>query len=153
MRAPKLEPGNIWSGSRTLAVFTNPTELAFRKGNLKQHYPIVWDSSKYPDVETAYQENKPHGLPNRVRFITYLIVIKLKTYPILIETIAINGGIGWLEQCSHWATSKKKTWEGNGRESLFLQCLINAYKSVQTESIQKFFSGVDVELGGMDGKE
>ena len=153
MSAPKLQAGNIWSGSKTLAVFTNPTELAFRKGNLKHHYPIIWNGSEYPDVETAYQQNKPRGLPNRVGFITDLIVIKLKTHQILIETIGMNGGVRWLEQCSHWTSSKNKTWEGNGRESLFLLCLINAYKRVCTETIQKFFSGVDVEFGSADGKE
>lgn len=151
MKAPKLQAGNIWSGSKTLAVFTNPTELAHRKGNLKGHYPIVWDDNEYPDVETAYQQNKPHGLPNRVCFITDLIVIKLQTYPIIVETIALNGGVTWLEQCSHWTGSKNKTWEGDGKDSLFLQCLINAYKRVQNKTIRNLFSGV--EVGSFDEKE
>lgn len=46
MTLPTIKLGNIWSGSKTFAVFTNPTELAYRKGNLKHHYPIVFNGGE-----------------------------------------------------------------------------------------------------------
>lgn len=50
----KLPAGNIYSGSRMLAVLTAPTELARRKGNLRNSYPVMLDWVEYADVETAY---------------------------------------------------------------------------------------------------
>lgn len=136
MTLPTIKPGNIWSGSKTLAVFTNPTELAYRKGNLKHHYPIIFNGKKYPDVEEAYQTNKFGSLNERGAFITELIIIKLKTYPIITATIIHNGGIDWLRQCSHWTSAKSKgfkAWEGDGEKSLFIRCLIKAYEVVVNE--------------------
>jgi hypothetical protein len=129
MKVPTLSPGNIWSGSKTLAVFTNPTELAFRKGNLKYHYPITWNGTDYPDVESAYQQNKPETLAQRAKLITELIEIKLKMYIIIPAAIVHNGGTSWLHNCCHWTSSKSKVWEGNGNQSLFIRCLIAAYEN------------------------
>jgi hypothetical protein len=133
-KLPFLSPGNIWSGSKTLAVFTNPTELAFRKGNLKYHYPIEWNGKVYPDVEAAYQKNKnlfDIGSKDRGDFVAELITIKFETYPILYETIKQNGGLRWLQSCSHWTSSKTKWWEGDGLKSLFIRCLILAYLEIK----------------------
>lgn len=133
MKIPWLEPGNIWSGSKTLAVFTNPTELAFKKGNLKNHYPIVWNDTTYSDVEEAYHDNIPERMCDRVNLITKLIEVKLKTYPIILNTIKANGGVVWLKKCSHWTNSKRKSfqfWEGDGDKSPFIRCLINAFINI-----------------------
>lgn len=133
MNIPILEPGNIWSGSKTLAVFTNPTELAFKKGNLKHHYPIIWMEEKYADVESAYQANKQRSMQDRVELIIILIEIKLKTYPIIMETIRKNGGLDWISHCSHWVGFKRKNfqwWGGDGLTSPFLQCLFKAYNNL-----------------------
>lgn len=137
MNLPRINPGNIWSGSKTLAVFTNPTELAFRKGNLRFHYPIEFNGIVYNDVEAAYQSNKFGSLNERAAFITELIIIKLKTYPIIADTIEFNGGVDWLEKCSHWTSAKNKgfkAWEGDGSDSLFIRCLIAAYKQIKGNS-------------------
>ena len=128
---PKLQAGNIWSGSKTLAVFTNPTELAHKKGNLRHHYPIEYNGIEYEDVEEAYQFHKQGTFEKRAALITSLIVIKLKTYPAIPNTITFNGGVEWLKLCSHHTGAKSKSfrlWEGDGEESLFIRCLIDAYK-------------------------
>lgn len=133
MKIPWLAPGNIWSGSKTLAVFTNPTEIAFWKGNLRNHYPIVWNNVKYKDVEEAYFNNRPSTRNEQVELITKLIEIKFVTYPIIFNTIKANGGVEWLKKCSHWTNSKRKAfrfWEGDGEKSPFIRCLINAFINV-----------------------
>ena len=51
---------NIWSGCSIGigAALTNPTELAFRKGNLKNHYPVEFKGRVFRDAEAAYQNHK-----------------------------------------------------------------------------------------------
>jgi len=130
----KLRSGNIWSGSKTLAVFTNPTTLAKRKGNLKCDYPITFRGKWYVDAEAAYQDVKRGGpwldQPARERLCIEVIAAKLEQYPILVETITDNGGLAWLEACSHIVNGKiTHDWEGYGRQSLFIRCLIAAYEA------------------------
>ncbi len=55
-----VEAGNISSDSLMLGWLTAPTELAKRKGNLRTSFPITYHAVEYQDVETAYQQNKPH---------------------------------------------------------------------------------------------
>ena len=128
----KLEPGNIWSGSKTISVFTNPTELAFKKGNLSEHYPLKVNSRLYPDVETAYQIFTRHlkdDLKSCTEKCIWLIQLKLRQYPILMEIIRENGGLFWIEKCSHFVGRKPPgRWEGVGLNSLFIKCLYEAFK-------------------------
>ena len=132
----KLAPDNIWSGSKTLAVLTNPTVLAKKKGNLKHDYPVHYQGVDYPDVETAYQQLKRNNqdhleMDARKALLTNIIVAKLQQHPQLVEFIEFNGGLAWLEQCSHFTNAKTahfKAWEGNGRDSAFIHCLICAFK-------------------------
>lgn len=129
----KLAPGNIFSGSKTLAVFTNPTEIAFRKGNLKNHYPVVFNGRKYKDSEELYQKLSrihKHDAESCYILCTYAIRTKLWQYPELIDTIAFNGGVKWLAKCSHHVNGKSPRWEGDGMKSGFIRCLILAYKNV-----------------------
>jgi hypothetical protein len=127
----KLRPGNIWSGSRKLAVFTNPTALAKRKGNLNHDYPVVFRGRKYADAESAYQSAKRSGpwlsFAEREQLCTAVVAAKLAQYPILVETITENGGEAWIEACSHRVGGRGR-WEGVGRQSAFIRCLLRAYK-------------------------
>lgn len=121
-----FKPGNIWSGNRALAVLTNPTQLAFKKGNLKKKYPIRYEGNWYVDVEDAYQENKINkGQWDKVLMIQ-LISIKLRTYPEIADAIEASGGTGFLRQCDHEVFGKNK-WEGKGTKSPFITALICAY--------------------------
>jgi len=129
----KLCPGNIWSGSKRLAVFTNPTVLARRKGNLKHDYPVTFRNKRYADAEAAYQSVKRSGpwlsFAERECLMVEVIIAKLEQYPILAETIADSGGLTWLERCSHTIGGRSR-WEGVGRNSAFIRCLLRAYKEV-----------------------
>jgi hypothetical protein len=120
------EAGNIWSGDKKLAVLTNPTELAFRKGNLKRHYPVEFNGETYPDVEAAYQKNK--GYNDKAVLMTELIRIKFVTYPEILEAVIASGGESFLKACSHFTGSKNKYWEGNGFESKFICCLVGGLR-------------------------
>ena len=127
-----LRPGNIWSGNRQLAVFTNPTELAFRKGNLKHHYPIVFCGDEWPDVEAAYQQcrNPKWDLNAKLDLMSAMIERKLVMYPLIAQTISNSGGALWIAKCSHFTGARTKrfqAWEGKGLHSLFIFCLHQAY--------------------------
>jgi len=123
-----LEPGNIWSGSKTLAAFTNPTELAFKKGNLKKHYPVVVNKIKYPDAEQAYQVLK-HKTNNRIMLMSLILNAKLKQHPELIQDIEDSGGDYFLKNCDH-IVYNNSDWEGKGVESLFIRVLMNVYNNI-----------------------
>jgi hypothetical protein len=129
----KLRPGNIWSGSKQLAVFTNPTVLAKRKGNLQRDYPVTFRNKRYADAEAAYQSVKRSGpwlsLAERERLCTAIVTAKLEQYPILMEVITENGGEDWIRQCSHVVGGHSR-WEGTGTRSAFIRCLLRAYKEV-----------------------
>lgn len=129
---PKIAPGNIWSGSRTLAVLTNPTELARRKGNLRHSYPITYRGRVWPDVEAAFHAHKAgKDFGQQQALVTDLVEAKLQQHPRIAELIAHNGGIAWLRQCSHYTRARTpafQRWEGDGEESAFVRCLIAAYQ-------------------------
>ena len=132
-----LEPGNIYSGNKKLAVFTNPTELAFKKGCLKNHYPIQYNGMEYADVEQAYQflsRGHLHDFPYLKSLMVNLIVHKLCQHPRIFRVIRENGGVEWIFKCSHKVRKyQSKRWEGVGRNSVFLQCLANAYRVVEAD--------------------
>ncbi len=120
---------NIWSGCDIGigAALTNPTELAFRKGKLKNHYPVEFNGKVFRDAESAYQKHKIGHLQQDMTIMTKIIVAKLQQHPGLLKIIAKYGGVAWLEQCSHIVGVRGSRWEGVGRKSNFIQCLISAY--------------------------
>jgi predicted NAD-dependent protein-ADP-ribosyltransferase YbiA (DUF1768 family) len=124
---------NIWSGSdvKFAAAPTNPTCASKRKGKILSDYPVSVDGVIYPDAESAYQKLKWTGSANqRFEVMTKIITEKLKQHPKLKEMIALRGGVAFLETCSHCVTQKGSVWEGEGRKSKFIACLIDAYESL-----------------------
>jgi hypothetical protein len=128
----KIKPGNIWSGDKYRAVFTNPTEIAFRKGNLQNHYPVYFRDRKFADAEEAYKIFKASA-PDRYELCTAVIFAKLRQYPSLVTTITANGGEDWIKKCSHHVYDKCAYWEGDGEDSGFIRCLLKAYKQIIAE--------------------
>ena len=136
-----MQPGNIWSGNGTLARFTNPTELARKKGRLTTSYPVTWRGQQWPDVETAYQETKRNSRQMTLKERAYLLVeimeMKFRTYPELIEEIRAAGRQQWIIRCSHHTGARTNTfqvWEGDGPESLFVRCLSEVYRRITGEA-------------------
>jgi hypothetical protein len=127
-----MKPGiNIWSGQKGLGgALTNPTTLSFRKGNVKYQYPVVFWDVKYPDAEAAYKNHKICNLEQDMTLMTKIIKAKLEQYPKLAEAITKNGGVLWLQECRHIVGVKGSRWEGEGRCSNFIVCLINAYEAL-----------------------
>ncbi|MEG3936409.1 MULTISPECIES: hypothetical protein [unclassified Microcoleus] len=125
-----MEGINIWSGSDIGigAALTNPTELAFRKGTLKNRYPVRFNNVNYPDAESAYQKHKKEDLQESIEVMTEIIVCKLQQHPRLFETITKNGGVDWLKRCRHIVGVRNSRWEGYGLESNFILCLVFAYQ-------------------------
>lgn len=131
-----FKPCNIWSGSddSLSAALTNCTEIAFRKGKLKNHYPIVDKNGvTLADSETAYKKYKTNDLDKDKAIMIRIIAAKLRQHPKLVEHTTKRGGVEWLETCSHLVGVKNSRWEGVGRESNFISCLIAAYEIVINE--------------------
>ncbi|MEG5063066.1 hypothetical protein QUB33_05520 [Microcoleus sp. B3-A4] len=125
-----MEGINIWSGSDMGigAALTNPTELAFRKGNIKKRYPVVFRDVNFPDAEAAYQKHKSRDLQESIEIMTEIIVCKLQQHPRLFEEITKRGGVEWLKRCRHIVGVRNSRWEGYGLESNFILCLVFAYQ-------------------------
>ena len=128
---------NIWSGSTELnglgAALTNPTELSFKKGSIKHHYSVVFNNKQFVDAEAAYQTYRTGYLEPDKQIMTAVVKAKLEQHSFLISTIALKGGVTWLETCSHIVGVKGSRWEGIGRKSNFIVCLIEAYTEVVAE--------------------
>lgn len=132
----KTDTPNIFSGSSDsfCASLTFPTELAFKKGSISKHFPITDKFGRtYPDAETAYITHKlrfPKGV-KRLNFYIKVAVAKFQQYPELLQGISDRGGVEWLCSCQHKTyakTARFQWWEGLGRESPFISCLIRAYE-------------------------
>lgn len=132
MEIIRIPPGNIWSGDPMRAIFTNPTEIAYRKGTLKHHYPVTFRNKVYADAEQAYKIHKPQS-SNLYNLCTEIIVVKLEQYPFLVDIIEANGDEEWIKRCSHHVYDKCKFWEGDGLKSGFIRCLLTAYKIAITK--------------------
>lgn len=136
MEAPEpeqvAEPVNIWSGCAGLGgALTNMSERAREKGCIKHAYPVTVNGVAYPDSEAAYQAMK---IPGRDDYndglMVDLIALKFLQHSILFERVTGNGGVAWLEKCSHFtqATSERaQSWEGQGHGSRFIRNLIAGY--------------------------
>jgi len=124
---------NIYSGSSEgnglAAALTNPTELAFRKGKLQQKYPVTVDGRTFMDAEAAYKAAKRDLTFRELQsLMVRVLVAKLQQHRRLWQAIAKQGGVEWLETCSHSVNGGR--WEGVGRKSAFIRCLIAAYEEL-----------------------
>jgi hypothetical protein len=128
----KLKPGNIWSGDKQLAVFTNPTEIAKRKGNLRNSYPVTFDGKEFKDAEAAYQtcgkDLKAH-VDRLESLMVAIITAKLIQHPQIQQALDDSGGSSWILQCRHEVNGNPR-WEGQGLDSRFIRCLHAAYLRV-----------------------
>lgn len=114
-----------------LAALTNPTELARRKGRLARAYPVTDTTGKrWPDSEAAYKAFKTGDTPHDERVMVRIIAAKLRQHPALVRGVNRRGGVAFLERCDHLVGVKNSRWEGRGRESRFIRCLIAAYEAV-----------------------
>ena len=127
---------NIFSGAGGLgSALTNPTELAYQKGALKQRYPIVFGKRRWPDVETAYLTLKGEDRQANDALMAELIAAKLTQHPRLRETIVQRGGAPFLAACSHFTgarTDRFRSWEGEGCDSRFIRNLIAGFELAQS---------------------
>ncbi len=115
-----------------LAALTNPTEWARRKGRLVRSYPVMDKTGKrWADSEAAYRAFKTGDTPRDERVMTRVIAAKLQQHPNLLEGIKERGGVAFLERCTHLVGVRNSRWEGCGRESRFIRCLIAAYEDVE----------------------
>jgi hypothetical protein len=128
---------NIYSGSKDelAASLTNPTELSYRKGNIKRHYPVEFKGRRYRDAEAAFWKHaRGLSFEEQQKLCTEIILAKLRQYPELVRAIDRRGGIAWLRKCEHFTGARSETfkrWEGVGEGSAFIRCLIAAYEQTK----------------------
>jgi hypothetical protein len=117
------------------AALTNPTELAKKKGNLTESYPINYNGKTYVDVEAAYQElkNKSEAQTKptkedsgNYKLMVELLEAKLTQHPRLVRDILNEGGTEFLLNATHQPTTKNTVWETGG-QNWFMSALIDAY--------------------------
>ncbi len=120
------------SNDPLLAALTNPTELAKRKGNLRRSYPVVDTTGKrWPDSKAAYKAFKTGDTSRDERVMVRIIAAKLEQHPELVAGIGARGGVAYLERCDHLDGVRGSRWEGRGRDSRFIRCLIAAFERSQ----------------------
>jgi hypothetical protein len=129
---------NISSNTKGIGgALTNPTTKSKKKGNINYDYPVIFRGEYYSDAEEAYQANKKSVKDeDKQALMVEIIKAKLCYNPDLVEGIDEHGGVAWLERCSHKIAGK--AWEGEGRESTFIQALITAYENLPNP----FYAGV-----------
>ena len=133
MTTPIADPINIFSGEPGLGgALTNPNELAFSKGCIKQHYPVYFQGTRYADVERAYEVLGETAVDATARgeLLIALIAAKFAQYPALAQEVRLRGGEAWLARCSHYTRARTpgaKAWEGQGIRSAFIRALIAGY--------------------------
>jgi hypothetical protein len=129
---------NITSNAKDpfLAALTNPTELAKRKGNLKRSYPVVdKNGRRWADSEAAYKAFKIGDTLRDERIMERIIAAKLTQHPELAQGIKERGGVAWLYRCSHVVGVRNSRWEGEGKDSRFIRCLVKAFKEVMASPL------------------
>lgn len=131
------EPINIWSGAHGLGgALTNMSELAKSKGCIKHSYPVRVNDMEFPDSESAYQALKLKGNDDyNDGLMIDLISLKLQQNPKILNLVKANGGVAWLEKCSHFTQAKSdrfQAWEGQGYGSRFIRNLIQGYVKAVT---------------------
>ena len=100
----------------------------------------VWGSVKdgkhYFNVEAAYKRQKTGDLVKDKELMRDLIIQKFQQNPELVDQITERGGVAFLEASSHSVSpkyDKTSRWTGEGKESEFINTLIDAYKEVGPE--------------------
>ncbi len=137
------KPGmNIFSGSRDgdglAATLTNPTVLSWRKGTIKQAYPVHFAGCEWPDAETAYltlaRETSAWSRGSLDDLMADIIAAKFAQHPELAAQVQELGGVAFLETCKHLTGAKSqrfRAWEGFDRNSRFIRNLIAAFERWQ----------------------
>lgn len=136
MRPVQVRHMNISSRATDplLAALTNPTELARKKGNLTRAYPVTDKTGRrWPDAEAAYKAFKTGDTPRDEHAMVRIIAAKLVQHPELAAGVRERGGVAFLERCDHLVGVKSSRWEGRGRASRFIRCLIDAFERTSSE--------------------
>ena len=127
-------------------MLTNPTGLSKKKGSITTEFPIVFKNRKFSDAEMAYLKfrKKLDSIDKLQDLMVDVLIVKLKTYPELVNQISERGGTEWLSRCWHltWAkTTGFQRWEGVGFGSPFIVALTRAYCSVSGQPLPNFSAG------------
>lgn len=130
---------NIFSGSKEASFLSNCTVLAKQKRCLEKDYPIYFRGKNYADAEAVILSiGKNMNFEEKKELCFKVIATKLSLYPELVDFIDINGGIEWLKECTHYTQAVSdnfKAWEGDGENSVFIQCLIKGYNAVKNRQL------------------
>lgn len=130
-------PVNLWSGARGIGgALTNMSERAREKGCIKHPYPVTINGVRFEDSEAAYQTLKIPGDDDyNDGLMIDIISLKFLQNRALLDWVTQDGGVAWLEKCSHFTNAKSpraQSWEGQGYDSRFIRNLIHGYQKAMT---------------------
>lgn len=128
---------NLYSGAHGIGgALTNMSERAREKGCIKRSYPVVINGVQYADSEAAYQALKVPGDDDyNDGLMIDIIALKFLQNRSLLDFVTQDGGVAWLEKCSHFTNAKSpraQSWEGQGYDSRFIRNLIHGYTKAMT---------------------
>ena len=137
----KPMPGiNIYSGEGGLGgALTNPTELAYRKGNLSERYPVRYAGRIWADAEEAYHALKSGSCLEADRVMIEIIAAKFQQYPELAKQVRDRGGSAFLQTCSHHTGARSqsaRSWEGQGMRSRFIRNLTAGFQMSEDGAVE-----------------
>jgi len=114
-----------------VAVLSPNTHLAKIKGRIKRNYPIEVNGVTYIDVNEAFNSLFVGDKNKDILLMTDILIKKFDAYPILFDKVWELGGIEWLATCRHIKNDQWKScfWQGFGKESNYVNCLISAYRA------------------------
>lgn len=98
-------------------------------------YPIVLDGTIYSSAYRLFinlakraQYFKTNKCQDLDCWLEYVMCLKFKQHPKLVEKVTSMGGAEWLSRCSH-LTATSTQWNGIGANSKYITCLTMAYSS------------------------
>ena len=117
-------------------------KAAYRKNKIKKTYPVEWDGVEYDGAIDIWNNSKirnkylnyeiEHSIYDPLPlFLRDIMIAKFISNKCLHNAIINKGGIDFLRRSKHIknnSSSKvRNMWEGIGYQSLYIDCLVNAY--------------------------
>ena len=117
-------------------------KAAYRKNKIKRTYSLEWDGVEYDGAIDIWNNDKiknkylnyeiEHNIYEPLPlFLRDIMKAKFISNKCLHDEIRNKGGIDFLRRCKHIKNNRpskvRDMWEGEGYESLYIDCLIDAY--------------------------
>lgn len=120
----------------TLCAALSTNNMPKNYANFKDKTGKEWDSVISAYREFKLPDNTPEQQEKNLAIMTRILVARFQYNPDLITQIKQRGGVTWLEECCYHRDFSDanyelfKIWQGYGKNSRYIQALINAFLQV-----------------------